>query len=489
MFDPLSVILSRFDAREPRFSGDDVAAWRKGMVEYLAKCGLLREVEPATSVICDACADRHVEEVVMIKKPPGSIPRFYIHCPENGRVFVSKERLRQWEINFFGLAKGLARALDLAGSVEEIVLERIWFLGRTTLAAQSRELFLACGLTWEDACDVLGKSSRINAAKSALVLVAGEVPPASVWNGEALPIVAVKTVTRIKKMGLAVDRIHLESLLADRRKKIPCVTLKAFPTPVEIIWADIRIVVAETKMSIVAKGKRRQYTFAEAGFEERRKRNMPNCLWGILKSFAMYGGILPFKAVEEKKRSNFKQYVSVLRERIRALIPGIDGDMILYDKRENCYKTLFRISSEESLQFPTPDGTAWADITVFPNGFTGIRICVTTTERFAVSGYADRNDASTHQWEGAEREGMIERNYDFRMLHLVDDQDRPNRAGQALLTVLSNNGIVKRKAEDKGMQELCGVLSKLMMGIAGSPFEFIPFAEKWVARFEIGDGS
>jgi len=57
--------------------------------------------------------------------------------------------------------------------------------------------------------------------------------------------------------------------------------------------------------------------------------------------------------------------------------------------------------------------------------------------------------------------------------------------GKQLLAVLSGKGTVKCKEKDKGMAELCGVLTKLM-GIADPPFEFTPLSEKWVARFDIG---
>ena len=173
MSDPLAVIWKRADAREPRFSSDEVATWSDGFVEQLTDAGLVHQVENAMSVVCDACAEGHVEEVTYIENPRHSAVRAYIHCPEHGRVRVPLWRLRQWEVDFGCIASAVARALELAGDVEEIVPGRIWFLGKTTLAAMSRELFLARGLTWEDAPEVLGASTRLNAAKSALVFVAG----------------------------------------------------------------------------------------------------------------------------------------------------------------------------------------------------------------------------------------------------------------------------------------------------------------------------
>ena len=102
MSDPLAVIWERADAEEPCFSGDEVAAWSDGLVERFADAGLVHQVENATSVVCDACAEGHVEDVTFIESPRRSPVRAYIHCPEHGRVRVPLDRLRQWEVDFGG---------------------------------------------------------------------------------------------------------------------------------------------------------------------------------------------------------------------------------------------------------------------------------------------------------------------------------------------------------------------------------------------------
>ena len=68
----LACVFERADAHEPRFSGDEVAAWADGVAKRLAEYGLIRQVENAGSVVCDACAGGHVEEVTLIKNPRGS---------------------------------------------------------------------------------------------------------------------------------------------------------------------------------------------------------------------------------------------------------------------------------------------------------------------------------------------------------------------------------------------------------------------------------
>jgi len=486
--DLLSVIWERADVKEPRFSGDDLATWPEGVAERLARKGLIRQVENATSVLCDACAGGHVEEVIYIETPRGSPVRAYIHCPEHGRVRVPLDRLKQWEVDFNGLAHAIAHALDLAGDVDETIPGRVWLLGKATVAAQSRELFLVRGLTWEDAPEVLGASTRLNAAGAAIVFAAGEVPPGNIWNGDVPPVVALKTVVALDEGGLSVDRAHLESLLATGRKKTAPIPLVSFPTPAGTAWDDVRFVVTDAGLRIEAKGKRKGYTFQEAGFEERRRKDVPNRLWALLKMFAMHGGILPFKAVEGKMRTNLKQYVSDLRKRLAALLPGIEGESISYDKEESSYRTAFQIFSQETLQFPTPTGAEWTDVCIAPRGPSAIRVSVTTSEEFTASTYieSEADGDSVHQWERAERQGVVERTYDLRMLGLADEQERPNRAGQALLDVLSGKGTVRRSAHDKGMLKLCGVLTKLM-GIDGSPFDYAMVNEKWVALFDVCD--
>ena len=129
-------------------------------------------------------------------------------------------------------------------------------------------------------------------------------------------------------------------------------------------------------------------------------------------------------------------------------------------------------------------------MSIAADGEAGIRISVTTSERFSASTYTEdeKDGEDLHRWEAAEREGIVERTYDLRTLGLADAQGHPNRAGQALLAILAGNGTVQRKADDKGMLELCGVLNKLL-DIDDSPFEFAEISEKWVALFDVNDAA
>ncbi|MDQ7829060.1 MAG: hypothetical protein QN119_13735 [Armatimonadota bacterium] len=448
--------------------------------------GIIRRGDNTTTVICDACHEGHVEEVVLVESPPGSPIRAHIHCPEAGRVTVPLERLKQWVVDFDGLAGATAKGLDLAGLVEEVAPGRLWSLGKTTIGGRSRDVFLARGSTWIDAPGVFGACERLNASRGALVLVPGEIPPQDAWTGDPPDVVPLKLVARLEDARLTFDRDHLEGLLTGDRRKAPIKAQKTFPTPPGTRWDEVMVWVTDSTISIEAKRRSRDFSFQTAGFEEKRKRGVQDAIWALLKVFAMRGGKIPFDGanLDHNTRTNLKQYVSVLRQRIRALIPGIDGDPVPHVKDDGCYRMAFKIATREGVTFPVPGGTQWPNVNITLTRDEKIRIAVPTTERFAASSYVEEAGGDVHEWNAAEREAEREREYDLRMLGLADENGRPDARGAALIEVLRGNGTASRRADDKAMEDLCGVLSKLMAGIEGSPFDFAPSSKKWIARFQ-----
>lgn len=484
--DPLGLVWARADASEARITADEVALWPEGHEQILTGGGLISRAENATTVICDACPDAHVEEVTLIKSPEQSDVRAYIQCPQAGRVRVPLERLKEWKVDYTGIAGAVAHALELAGAVDEIIAGRVWSLGKATVAGRSRECFLARGLTWTDARSVISSCARLNAAGSPIVFVAGEVPCDEIWSGDAIPVVALGRIVTWNGSGLSIDRQLLEGIVSTGRRKAPVVPLVSFPALAGTTWGEVRFIVTDATMRIDAKGKRKVYTLSEAGFEDRRQKNTPDRLWVLLRTFAEHGGVLPTGVVQGKDRANLKQDVSDLRQRVSALVPGIDGDPIAYEKTGQCYRTAFKIASDEVPQFPTPAGASWTDVSIRIEGPTTVRVSMPSTERFSTRSYTEdeARGGNVPQQEVGERPGTIARAYELRALKLADDANKPNRAGEALLAVVTGNGVVSRKADDKGMLELGGVLTKLT-GIDGSPFEFASFEKKWVAVFEV----
>ena len=483
--DPLTAVWVHADAREARFSWDEVSAWPDDHERLLTEAEIIQYDDNANTVICDACQDGHVEKVEMIRSHQGTSVRAYITCPEAGRVPVALSRLRQWVINFSGMANAVSTGLGLAGAVEEIVLSRLWSVGKGTLGGQSREVFLARGTRWSDAPGIFSSCERLNAARGALVLVPGDVPPKAVWSGDSPYVVQLKMLVRLENGRLAFDQQHLESQLTGSKRKKPVQAIESFPTPPGSGWNDVRALVGEWNIVIEVKRRRREVTFQKAGFEDSKK-GIPDEKWGLLKDFALYGGVISLNDtnLESNLRNNLKSYVSILRKRIRALIPNIEGDPIPYINKEKCYRMAFKISNLDGMNFPVPEGTEWPIVAITLTKSDTIRVSVPTTERFAAYRTTKGPDGDSRELEAAERETKVEREYDLRMLRLAGEDGRPNAQGVAFLAILHGQGDVTRDQDDETMLELCGILSKLMDGVESSPFDFAPTSRKWIAKFQ-----
>ena len=363
---------------------------------------------------------------------------------------------------------------------------RVWYLGRTTIGGRTRDAFLARGTTWTDAPGVFGQCERLNATTGAVMLVPGDTPPNAVWTGDPPCVVPLKLVARLADRRLAFDRDHLESLLSVERRKTPVTAPQSFPTPPGTVWREVMVWVTDFTIIIEAKRRRRDFTFGAVGFEDKRTGGVPDAMWALLKVFAMRGGVIPYDGtdLDHNTRTNLKQYVTQLRKRLRAVMPDIEGDPIPHDNEARGYRTAFQIASQDSVVFPVPEGTAWPTVTITLTRGGAIRISAPTTERYAASAYAKEASGDVHRWELAERESEVARDYDLRMLGLAAADGRPDARGAALIDVLHAEGAVSRPADDDAMLALGGVLSKLMAGIDGAPFDFASGGQTWVALFQ-----
>lgn len=151
--DSLDIIWRSADNPSPIFVAEDLACVPPQVVAPLRELGVLRPAATATHVICDACDGHHVEPITPIEYP-GDQTRFFIRCPENGRIEVPRERLLQWAVDYMPLLAALAKALSTQGQITEITPRRVWNLGRATLAGKSRPIWAARGLAWPDAGQV-----------------------------------------------------------------------------------------------------------------------------------------------------------------------------------------------------------------------------------------------------------------------------------------------------------------------------------------------
>ncbi len=481
MPDILSLIWSRADTRYPIFHGDEFNS-EGGNESALLRTGLIRQADNASNVICDACGDGHIEEVIFVESPTDSGLRAYIQCPENGRVSVPFERLKCWTIDFQVLTGAVSKALSLTGKPEELLPGRIWFLGKGTFAGYAREVFFARGLTWIDAGNILDRTSRILSASGHIVIVLGAIPNERVWKNEPLRVFSLSAIATVENGNVTIDWSYLRGILPTTKKKVPH-TLPSFPTPAGATWPDVRVKIMGHSLSIEVKGLTKKYTFQEAGFEEIRRKAYPDQLWQFLTILGQHMGVLKNNeaAIDYKARTNLKKYISELRKRLQSLIPDIDGNPILYDSKDRAYKTAFKISTSENLSFSVPSGLNWSDVSIAMAGPNAIRIECRSTETFTGRTYGE--DDHFADLELAEREHNFSQTVEFNQIKMATG-DTVNSLGQALIAVIKEKGSVRRDARDKYMLSLGNELCELLR-INESAFDFDPENNLWTAKFEV----
>jgi len=208
--DPLEIIWRCADTPEPLLAADEVCALAGTVFARLVRLGLLRQGETATNVTCDACTRQHVEEVFRVTYPDETT-RFFIRCPEGGRVEVPRRRLLQWAVDYLPLLQALASSLSARGGLTEVVPGRVWNLGRAALAGRSRPVWVARGLAWPDAGRV---AEALPKGRSPVLFFLGQPPDGDLLEIPCESVIELRTVVSLGEE-LSIDRDAIESQLGN----------------------------------------------------------------------------------------------------------------------------------------------------------------------------------------------------------------------------------------------------------------------------------
>ncbi len=343
--DTLSLILKRIDAPiEPVFNYDEVRLWPDGDLELIVDLGLLREMVPAKSVVCDGCEEACIENVVYIDGPKKGQVRAYIVCRNRddiGRIEVPLERLKRWIVDLVRLGATVKELVGADGRMEEVIRDRLWWLGNAHLNNQRVEIFLAFGATWPDAREMFAGAGRLKECAFPLVFVLSDVAAAFpiALDGQMLSLLRLMSLQRD---GLVMDMEEIGRAVAKSRARRGK-ALEPFPTPRGATWEQVAIeFVSEIAVKITAGSVVQHRTYDEMGFADSRGTgNPPNVQWELLRQFAKGGGSLRH-GDSTALVGGSKKKVSDLRKLLKRLF-GLSDDPFKLYRTEGGYETRFVI--------------------------------------------------------------------------------------------------------------------------------------------------
>jgi len=243
------------------------------------------------------------------------------------------------------------------------------------------------------------------------------------------------------------------------------------------------IEVGDTSLAVAAGGTRRELSFEESGFADLRQGDLAgDRALQTLRLFASRRGrFSPRKiAATGEEKTPFKKQVSVLRQRLKGLLP-VEGEPIIFEKNSGEYRCAFGVFLESDIGFPTPAGAAWPDFRFEEAADGRLRVAVRTREIFQARTPSRGSDRPSS--EAAERETLLWREYPLERLGLTNSHGLPNPEGLALLALVRGEGRLERRADDMAVLRL-GRRLREWTGLAGEPFRYDESKAVWIACFE-----
>ena len=474
----LTIVLTRSEGPEPVFSAAEVATWPRGSAEHLRRLGILVATDRAESFACDACGFDHVEPVEW-HQIMGLPARVCVRCVEVGIVWLDPADLDRWTVHRPALAQRVAFAVGAVGGVVERVSGRVWKVGTVRVGARAWAAFLAVGLGRSDGAALVAQVPELR-APNALVFVPSVLPPEAVWSADRVPaVVPLCDVLALSPRGLVADRDVLASALPaaePAKRKRPA---RVFPAPHGTDWEQVALTVEEHHVRVQVGPIVHRFGFAEAGFEDGRKKGTPDEVWALLSAFARHRGVIGTGDRIRTKPGAMKEKVSTLRDRLRALL-ALDGNPFHPNRAGQPYRARFTIRGAGPATFPTPPGATWDAITMTETAVGEVEIGVTVETRGAAFA---RGEGGGGAWEGTTDTGERRSRFGLVDLGLTGPDGIPTPAGEALVTILRAGGRLKRPTDDEALLALGERLTRFFR-LTDPPFDFDTKRRQWVARFE-----
>ncbi len=460
-------LLDRLAIGEMVVCADETRRWDKKQWQETLGLGLLRETELAESIICDQCGEGHWAGIHW--EVPGVKACF--GCDTEGVIDIEIDRLRQWRMDA-GRAAGLtAGALDLPGTVEMLLPDRLWRLGRRRLGGRYREIFFGIGAGVPVSAMSTAIRSSIGAGSALLLTLGSKANPEGLPAGQHLLDLA--SVCHVENDRLVLDVDYIEDRLAE--SGVPArKSTASIPAAAGTTWRQVSIIVFESFMEITAGGTVREVAFSELGVEQASQPIE------LLKCFAAARGTLGAEKIKDlvAGASLPKARVLRLRQLLQPLI-DIDGDPIEHNRKAASYSCQFEIRLAGDDGFRTPAGATWLDLTFHEREDGRIIVSVPEKRKFRAHGL---NVDGRGTGEVAERSALTSRTYSLEEIGLRAESGRLTEEGHEFVTLLRASGTLARRGNDMTVLQLAKRL-RAWTGLDGEPLRLIEATGSWSAVF------
>lgn len=216
MADVLGEILRRAEyLRDSVFTPQDVRAWSRERLARIEALGVIEADGHADEIVYDGCDHECAIPNSGFEQHPDDAERLIcVHRCLNGcgRVIFEPHDFEQWRFSLLGLAEAVRSAIGASGEVIEDVPGRVALAGTVGDTMRTVDVFVASGMTRDDAAAVLLASDRLQVAQEPFVFTLATMPDPTIWPGGMRPAIAVLAEhARLGPTGLAID---IEPLLA-----------------------------------------------------------------------------------------------------------------------------------------------------------------------------------------------------------------------------------------------------------------------------------
>lgn len=122
-----------------------------------------------------------------------------------------------------------------------------------------------------------------------------------------------------------------------------------FPSFSGLRWEEVAMeFVSNDSIKVTARKRSKRYTFAELGFKDGRKGDLPDTVWGILRAIAKAGGSIDWDSkIEPEEKRRLKPAVAKIRKRLITFMRIKDDPFHPY-RKQKAYMPKFALSDSRT---------------------------------------------------------------------------------------------------------------------------------------------